>query len=104
MATGKFVAYYRVSTAQQGRSGLGLEAQQQAVRDYLNGGTWELAAELVEVESGKPTDRPELENATKATRKADATLIFAEAGRLTHDVNFIYALTSGKPSVRGKRC
>src|SRR3546814_2569702 len=89
MATGKFVAYYRVSTAQQGRSGLGLEAQQQAVRDYLNGGTWELAAEFEEVESGKRTDRPELENAIKAARKAGATLIIAKLDRLARDVHFI---------------
>ena len=54
-----YVAYYRVSTARQGRSGLGLEAQQRAVRDYLNGGSWNLLAELVEVESGKrDADRP----------------------------------------------
>src|SRR3546814_6472243 len=92
MATGKFVAYYRVSTAQQGRSGLGLEAQQQAVRDYLNGGTWELAAEFVEVESGKRTDRPELENAIKAARKAGATLIIAKLDRLARDVHFISGL------------
>jgi DNA invertase Pin-like site-specific DNA recombinase len=49
--TGKFVAYYRVSTQRQGRSGLGVEAQQTAVRNYLNGGDWGLVAELTEVES-----------------------------------------------------
>ena len=63
MATGKFVAYYRVSTARQGRSGLGLEAQRQAVADYLNGGSWKLVAEFTEVESGKRNDRPELTKA-----------------------------------------
>ncbi len=42
----KFVAYYRVSTEKQGRSGLGLEAQQEAVRSYLNGGDWQLMAEV----------------------------------------------------------
>jgi DNA invertase Pin-like site-specific DNA recombinase len=45
----RFVAYYRVSTERQGSSGLGLEAQQKAVRDYLNGGAWELVGEFVEV-------------------------------------------------------
>jgi DNA invertase Pin-like site-specific DNA recombinase len=50
---GKFVAYYRVSTARQGRSGLGLEAQRKAVADYLNGGRWRLLAEFTEVENGK---------------------------------------------------
>ena len=57
----RFVAYYRVSTDRQGRSGLGLEAQQKAVRDYLNGGAWELVSEFIEVESGKR--RPELARA-----------------------------------------
>ena len=50
---GRFVAYYRVSTDKQGQSGLGLEAQRQAVMNYLNGGTWKLVAEHTEVESGK---------------------------------------------------
>src|SRR5882724_1989219 len=59
-AHGKLVAYYRVSTATQGRSGLGLEAQQQAVRMYLNSGRWTLVAEYTEVESGKLNSRPQL--------------------------------------------
>ena len=45
---GKFVAYYRVSTNGQGQSGLGLEAQREAVLDYLNGGSWELVGEFTE--------------------------------------------------------
>ena len=60
MRSGAFIAYYRVSTERQGRSGLGLEAQQASVRDYLNGGDWSLAAEVIEVESGKRADRPKL--------------------------------------------
>jgi resolvase-like protein len=62
-ATRRFVAYYRVSTDRQGRSGLGLEAQRKAVMDFLNGGAWELVGEFVEVESGKKSDRPELTRA-----------------------------------------
>ena len=58
--TSKFVAYHRVSTAKQGRSGLGLEAQKAAVLAYLNGGNWKLLAEFTEVESGKDSDRPQL--------------------------------------------
>jgi DNA invertase Pin-like site-specific DNA recombinase len=58
MAEGRFVSYLRVSTAKQGHSGLGLEAQRQAVADYLNGGSWQLVTEVVEIESGKRSDRP----------------------------------------------
>ena len=63
MTTGKFVSYLRVSTDRQGGSGLGLEAQRKAVTDYLDGGRWELIAEFVEVESGKRSDRPKLQEA-----------------------------------------
>ena len=63
---GKFVAYYRVSTQKQGASGLGLEAQQAAVKAYLNGGEWDLIAEFTEVESGTrkaAARRPQLAHA-----------------------------------------
>ena len=58
---GKFIAYYRVSTDRQGVNGNGMAAQRKAVEDYLNGGRWKLVAEFTEVESGKRSDRPELE-------------------------------------------
>jgi DNA invertase Pin-like site-specific DNA recombinase len=86
--TGKFVAYYRVSTQRQGRSGLGLEAQQSAVRTYLNGGDWRLVAEVVEVESGKRKDRPKLTEALKLCRLHGATLIIAKLDRLARNVAF----------------
>jgi DNA invertase Pin-like site-specific DNA recombinase len=89
MAQGKFVAYYRVSTAKQGRSGLGLEAQQEAVRSYLNGGSWQLVAEVVEVESGKRNDRPKLAEALRLCRLHGATLIIAKLDRLARNVAFI---------------
>jgi DNA invertase Pin-like site-specific DNA recombinase len=89
MAQGKFVAYYRVSTAKQGRSGLGLEAQQEAVRSYLNGGNWQLVAEVVEVESGKRNDRPKLAEALRLCRLHGATLIIAKLDRLARNVAFI---------------
>jgi DNA invertase Pin-like site-specific DNA recombinase len=89
MAQGKFVAYYRVSTAKQGRSGLGLEAQQEAVRSYLNGGSWQLVDEVVEVESGKRNDRPKLAEALRLCRLHDATLIIAKLDRLARNVAFI---------------
>jgi DNA invertase Pin-like site-specific DNA recombinase len=87
--TGKFVAYYRVSTQRQGRSGLGLEAQQTAVRDYLNGGDWRLVAEVTEVESGKRSDRPKLAEALKLCRLHGATLIVAKLDRLARNVAFL---------------
>jgi hypothetical protein len=67
---GKFIAYYRVSTDHQGVNGNGMAAQRKAVGDYLNGGCWKLVGEFTEVESGKRSDRPELEKALKACRKA----------------------------------
>jgi DNA invertase Pin-like site-specific DNA recombinase len=90
--TGKFVAYYRVSTQRQGQSGLGLAAQQNAVREYLNGGSWELVVELTEIESGKHADRPELAVALEACRKHKAKLIIAKLDRLSRNVAFISAL------------
>jgi DNA invertase Pin-like site-specific DNA recombinase len=53
MGQGAFIAYYRVSTTRQGKSGLGLEAQHSAIMTYLNGGNWDLIEEFTEVESGK---------------------------------------------------
>lgn len=92
MATGSFVAYYRVSTQRQGRSGLGLDAQREAVRTYLNGGPWTLAAEVVEVESGKRADRPQLAEALRLCRRHRATLIIAKLDRLARNVAFVSAL------------
>jgi len=67
------LAYYRVSTERQGRSGLGLEAQREAVTSYLNGGNWQLVGEATEVESGKSADRPELEKALRLWCPSPAT-------------------------------
>ena len=87
--TGNFVAYYRVRTERQGRSGLGLEAQQKAVRDHLNGGDWKLVGEFTEVESGERSDRPKLAEALKACRLCGATLIIARIDRLARNVAFL---------------
>ena len=73
MAQGSFVSYLRVSTARQGQSGLGLEAQRKAVADFLNGGQWSLMAEYVEVESGSHDDRPKLAQALARCRLHNAT-------------------------------
>ena len=92
MAEGKFVAYLRVSTARQGRSGLGLEAQRKAVEDFLNGGNWKLVTEFVEVESGKKADRPQLEKAIQLCRLTGAKLVIAKLDRLSRDAHFLLGL------------
>ena len=89
---GKFVSYLRVSTQRQGKSGLGLEAQREAVAAYLNGGRWTLVSEIVEVESGKRSDRPELAKALSLCRLHRATLLVAKLDRLARNVAFISAL------------
>jgi DNA invertase Pin-like site-specific DNA recombinase len=91
-STGKFIAYYRVSTQRQGRSGLGLEAQQEAVRNHLNGGDWRIVAEFTEIESGKRKDRPKLTEALAACRVHGAKLIIAKLDRLARNVAFVSAL------------
>ena len=93
---GKFVAYFRVSTEKQGRSGLGLEAQRKAVLDWLDGGQWDLVAEFTEVESGNKVDRPELEKALKECKKRRATLVIARLDRLARNVHFISGLMEKK--------
>jgi len=89
---GKFVSYLRVSTQRQGKSGLGLEAQREAVAGFLNGGKWNLVAEFVEIESGKRSDRPELAKALSLCRLHRATLLVAKLDRLARNVAFISAL------------
>lgn len=92
MATGKFVSYCRVSTAKQGASGLGLEAQQETIRQYLNGREWKLIKAFVEIESGKDNDRPELAKALKRCQLTGATLLVAKLDRLSRDIHFITSL------------
>jgi DNA invertase Pin-like site-specific DNA recombinase len=87
-----FVAYYRVSTDRQGRSGLGLEAQRDSVRHHLLLENGSLVVEFVEVESGKRNDRPQLALALAAAKKAKATLIIAKLDRLARNVYFISGL------------
>jgi DNA invertase Pin-like site-specific DNA recombinase len=90
--SGKFVAYFRVSTDRQGKSGLGLDAQRKAILDYLNGGSWSLVGEFVEVESGKNSDRPQLAAALAACKKHKAKLVIAKLDRLSRNLAFIATL------------
>jgi hypothetical protein len=78
---GRFVACYRVSTGKQGRSDLGLEAQQETVRGFLNGGDWHLVDEVTKVESGWSSERPQLAKAlTRLTRSVAFLSRLLEAG------------------------
>src|SRR3954453_3461008 len=92
MADGRFVAYYRVSTDRQGRSGLGLDAQRAAVAEYLNGGSWQLTAEFTEVESGRRGHRPGREKALAACPRTGATLVIAKLDRLSRNASFLLSL------------
>lgn len=88
----KFVTYYRVSTQDQGRSGLGLEAQQATAKQYLaaHGGA-ELAS-YTEVESGKLDSRPKLEAALLHCRQTRATLLVAKLDRLSRNISFLFRM------------
>jgi DNA invertase Pin-like site-specific DNA recombinase len=90
--SGKHVAYYRVSTARQGRSGLGLEAQRHAVTEFLNGGNWQIVGEFTEVESGKRADRPQLAKALALCRLHGARLVIAKLDRLSRNAHFLLGL------------
>jgi DNA invertase Pin-like site-specific DNA recombinase len=82
---GRIVAYYRVSTAEQGRSGLGLDAQRSAVRQLATLRGWQVLEEFTEVQSGKDADRPELAKAIRRARVTGARLAVAKQDRLTRD-------------------
>jgi DNA invertase Pin-like site-specific DNA recombinase len=92
MSTTKFVSYIRVSSHEQGESGLGLEAQRHAVSDYLARESCELVGEFVEVESGSRNNRAELQNAIELCKRQRATLIIAKLDRLARNVAFISTL------------
>jgi len=88
----KAVTYFRVSTKEQGRSGLGLDAQRASVERYLATVSDDVLDEFVEVESGGKADRPELIRALRRCRLTGATLIVAKLDRLSRDVEFIAQL------------
>ena len=96
----KVIAYYRVSTNQQGVSGLGLEAQRAAILNYLNGGPWRIVAEFTEIETGKAnTYRPELDAALTAARLHRAALVVSKVDRLTRSVAFLSKLLEANVDV-----
>lgn len=90
--SGKFVSYLRVSTDRQGADGYGIEAQRHAVESFLNGGSWQLVSEFVEVESGKNNDRPALQQAFAACKAYGAKLVISRLDRLSRDACFLLGL------------
>lgn len=96
----RFVAYYRVSTAKQGQSGLGLEAQRERVQQFLAGAEgFPPLAEFVEEESGRRSDRPALAEALAACRVHRATLIIAKLDRLSRNQRFLMELVDSGTEV-----
>ncbi len=91
-----FIAYYRVSTDRQGRSGLGLEAQRKAVTEWVKSCKGRLFTQFTEVESGRKSDRPELEKGLRECKRRGATLIIARLDRLGRSVHFISGLMERK--------
>jgi DNA invertase Pin-like site-specific DNA recombinase len=92
----KAISYLRVSTARQGRSGLGLEAQREAVKRYLAGTSMKVIKEFVEVESGKNDERPKLTAALQYAKVTGAVLVIAKLDRLSRNVAFIDQLQTSK--------
>lgn len=87
-----YIAYYRVSTAEQGQSGLGLEAQKSSVEKFVESSNGKIIEQFTEVESGKRNDRPELDKALKLAKKHKAVLIIAKLDRLSRNLAFIATL------------
>lgn len=98
----RYVAYYRVSTAMQGKSGLGIGAQQETVKRFLagEGGGWPPVASFTEHESGKRNNRPELAKALAVCRSRRATLVVAKVDRLARSQSFLESLRASGVDIR----
>jgi len=92
----KIVAYYRVSTSKQGKSGLGIEAQKEAVSSYANANGCKIVSEFMEVESGKDNNRPKLAEALELCDITGARLTIAKLDRLSRNVAFLSGLMEAK--------
>ncbi len=92
MPASRYIAYYRVSTARQGRSGLGLDAQRDSINSYLNSTSGELIGAYTEIESGRRSDRNELARALAICRVQRCSLIIAKLDRLSRNVAFVSTL------------
>jgi DNA invertase Pin-like site-specific DNA recombinase len=91
VSTSRCVAYYRVSTKAQGHSGLGLDAQEQAVTHFLDGRGSQLVGTYTDIETGtrKGNDRPQLARAIAQCKRERATLVIAKLDRLSRNVHFV---------------
>lgn len=98
--THRYIAYLRVSTDRQGKSGLGLEAQQAAIVDFARSNNGHVIDSVVEVESGKNNDRPQLAKAMKLCRVYNATLLVAKLDRLSRNVHFLTGLMEARVRFR----
>lgn len=100
MSKGGFIAYFRVSTQRQGSSGLGLDAQKEAVSRYIPNAPGSLLASFTEVETGRGSNalakRPELRKALEECKKWGAVLVIAKLDRLARNVHFISGLMESK--------
>jgi len=92
----KFVCYYRVSTTQQGISGLGLESQTEQVRRYVSSVGGEVVEELTEVESGRKSNCPVLNHAIQRCRETGSTLLVAKLDRLSRNLHFVTTLQESR--------
>jgi DNA invertase Pin-like site-specific DNA recombinase len=91
-----YIAYYRVSTDKQGKSGLGLDAQKKQVHDFISSNNGKLTTEYVEVESGKNNERVELSKAIRQSQLTGNKLVIAKLDRLSRSLNYITSLAESK--------
>lgn len=91
-----YVAYYRVSTDRQGKSGLGIEAQREAISNYIKLSNGTISKDFIEIESGSRNARPALNEAVKYCRKNKTTLLLAKLDRLSRNLHFITGLMEAK--------
>jgi DNA invertase Pin-like site-specific DNA recombinase len=96
MSKQRFIAYYRVSTNKQKKSGLGLAAQKEAVSIFINSGNHKLVREFKEVESGKNDDRRQLNEALQLCKLTNSKLLIAKLDRLSRNVAFLAGLMESK--------
>ena len=94
--TKKAISYLRVSTREQGESGLGLEAQRKSVKTFAQANDFQVLREFQDIESGKHNERPGLRHALEEARARKATLIIAKLDRLSRNASFIMALRDSK--------